>query len=125
VQSRQVNADFPGDAKQGKQLLYVPELSGSIRAYYQPVAGTTVSLGGTAIGMRYYTSINDKFLNPYITVDAAVTQTVRFESIDFSLKAEVLNAFDASYEVTAFYPMPGRAFRISLTTQIPYIQEPK
>jgi vitamin B12 transporter len=118
ISSQQANEEFPGDLKKGKQLIYVPEYSGSIRITGILYNELAISVGANFAGKRYYTSTNDKHLAPYMLFDAAITQSIQFGDIIATLKAEALNVFNSLYQATAFYPMPGRAFRITMTTQL-------
>ncbi len=118
ISSKQRNEEYPGDMKKGKQLLYVPEFSGSATVHARPFDGTTVSVVGILSGKRYYTATNDKFLESYTTWDISAAQSFVLAGIQTSVKGEILNVFGESYQVTALYPMPGRSFRLSLTTQL-------
>ncbi|MAT38410.1 MAG: hypothetical protein CL946_02265 [Ectothiorhodospiraceae bacterium] len=118
ISSRQQNEDFPGDAKKGKQLIYVPLHSGSASLLAHPIPEATVAFTGRYIGERYTTGDNEEYLDGYFTMDAAASYSLHIGWAELRLKAEVFNAFDASYVFIRNYPMPGRSYRFTLTTNI-------
>ena len=115
------NADFVGDATSGKQLVYTPLLSGSAGLDLRPFAWGSLSVLARHVGERYSSETNapEARLDGFTTVDLAATATFAIQSTWCTLKAELLNALDASYEVIAMYPMPPRALRLSLSLQLP------
>ncbi|MBL0174886.1 MAG: TonB-dependent receptor [Ignavibacteria bacterium] len=115
------NSSFPGDATAGKQLVYTPLFSGTASVEVLPVSRLSCSVLARYTGERYSSETNDAAsrLDGFVTVDAAASVSVDAMSAAWTLKAELLNVLDASYEVIAFYPMPPRAFRLSLTMLLP------
>lgn len=117
--ARKLNASFIGDATADKQLIYVPELSGSallgVSIHPQLSASATLRVLGT----RYYTETNDASLPAHAVLDAAVSGRVPLDGLDVEAKLEVRNLLDTAYDVVAFYPMPGRHARFHITTTIP------
>jgi vitamin B12 transporter len=111
------NASFPGDVTQHKQLVYVPEFSASLSIVAAFTQTLSFSSTHRAAGRRYYTESNDAWLPPNLTSDISIQY--RFDLRDFTLtgKLEVLNLFDTSHEIIAFYPMPGRSVRGILITE--------
>jgi outer membrane receptor protein involved in Fe transport len=104
--------DYPGDATEGKQLLYVPPQTVRVEA--------EVRLGSLAaycsylhVSHRYTTETNDRFLPSYGVTSAAIRWEFGGDAVRFHMKAEGTNLFDTSYQVIAQYPMPLRSFRFS------------
>ncbi|MFA6234266.1 MAG: TonB-dependent receptor [Bacteroidota bacterium] len=118
MSARKVNASFPGDATEGKQLIYVPEWSGSFTLLTAPLAWLTVTATERLLGPRFYTETNTSELPAHAITDAAVQASVSLAGIGTTWKLELLNVFDSSYEVVAFFPMPGRSFRFTLSTTV-------
>ncbi|MBE0644757.1 MAG: TonB-dependent receptor [Bacteroidetes bacterium] len=118
MSARKANASFPGDATQNKQLIYVPEWSGSLTLLTAPFSWLTVAVTERLLGPRFYNETNTARLPAHAITDAAVHATLPLAGMMVSGKLELLNTFDTSYEVVAFYPMPGRSFRFTLSTTL-------
>ncbi|HOJ03859.1 MAG TPA: TonB-dependent receptor [Bacteroidota bacterium] len=111
ISSIKENASFPGDRTQGKQLIYIPRISAACIATVSLLPNLTASWTQRFVGARYYTESNDASLPAHTLADMALSWDVALWSTALRLKAEVLNVFDTSYEVVAFYPTPGRNAR--------------
>jgi vitamin B12 transporter len=111
------NASFAGDATQGKQLVYVPQYSGASTLLARLSDRIVLSVTQRVTGLRYYTETNDASLPAHLLFDFSAQLRLPLSPATCTLKADVFNAFDAGYEVIAFYPMPGRNIRISLITE--------
>ncbi|MFZ1731157.1 MAG: TonB-dependent receptor [Bacteroidota bacterium] len=118
ISARKANASFPGDATQDKQLIYVPEWSGSLTLLTAPLPWLTVSVTERILGPRFYNETNTAELPAHAITDAALHASIPLAGIESTWKLELLNLFDSSYEVVAFYPMPGRSFRFTLSTTL-------
>lgn len=114
ISARKINASFAGDATTGKQLIYVPEWSGALTVAVAPATWLDASLTTRVLGQRYYDESNTVALPAHGVVDVAITAGAALQGVATTWKAELLNALDASYEVIAFYPMPGRHLRLTL-----------
>ncbi|MDT8325425.1 MAG: TonB-dependent receptor [Bacteroidota bacterium] len=118
MNTRKMNASFPGDATEGKQLIYVPRWSGAA------VLGAAITRDFSAaatlrvLGERYYTESNDAALPAHAVLDCAVTLGRDVAGLRGDLRLELRNALDSAYEVVAFYPMPGRHVRATFTTTV-------
>jgi vitamin B12 transporter len=107
------SADFPGDPTEGKRLIYEPAqtLNGVAEGRMGPV---TLLLRHSWISYRYTTEINDRFLPAYSLESAAIRYGLPIGPFGASLKAEVNNIFNTSYQVVSLYPMPLREVRVTL-----------
>lgn len=107
------SADFPGDPTEGKRLIYEPPqtFNGVAEARFGSVF---LLLRHSWISYRYTTEINDRFLPGYSLESAAVRYLLPAGMLTASVKAEVNNLFNTSYQVVALYPMPLREFRVTL-----------
>lgn len=118
MRARKVNAAFAGDATQDKQLIYVPAWSGALTLAAAPVDWLTITFATRLLGSRFYDETNSVALPAHLVMDLAARATTTVTGLETTWKLELLNAFDASYTVVAFYPMPGRHLRVSVETTI-------
>jgi vitamin B12 transporter len=118
--SKKMNASFAGDATQGKQLIYVPDVCFSLNAEWLPFDGIAISSRNRFVGRRYSSETNDPSsrLPEYFTSDIAASFALPLGGMKWILKAEILNLFDSSYEVIEYYPMPGRTFRLAIAAEL-------
>ena len=65
---------------------------------------------------RYSTTNNlpGTRLHGYMEFGFAAYHTFRFHGHELQLRADLINAFDARYEIVARYPMPGRSWSASI-----------
>jgi iron complex outermembrane receptor protein len=108
-----MNADSPDDPTYGKQLTYVPK----------DVVNVSLSVGKeiwsvTAVylytGERFTSADNALSLPAYRLVNVSAVVRPAIGGMTWQVKGEVANLFDTSYEVFSGYPMPGRAFNVTL-----------
>lgn len=118
LSSKKRNASFPGDETQGKQLLYVPMLSGSATLTARVLTFMDMSLTARAIGEQYYTESNDRHLPASAILDASVAMHVSVSPARVTLKVDMLNMLDAAAGTVAFYPAPGRHLRASVEASL-------
>jgi len=90
-----------------KQLMYVPEHM--FNANFS-VAWKSVSLfiSNSYVGERFTTSDNTSKLDDFYTADMSVEKSFVKLRIPFSCYVKIYNLTDASYQVMAYRPMPGR-----------------
>jgi len=119
MSARKMNTSFPGDATQGKQLVYVPEWSGAAVLSAAPLQSLTLTATARVLGSRFTTESNDAVLPAHAVIDLAASGTAELFGVRHELKLEVRNLLDSAYEVIAFYPMPGRHLRLIFTTSLP------
>jgi len=111
------SADYPGDPTEGKSLIYEP--GETFNAVAEARSGPVIFLYRHSwISYRFTTEVNDRFLPAYSIESAAVRFTLPFAPFNASLKAEVNNLFNTSYQVIALYPMPLREFRATLEARL-------
>lgn len=111
------SADYPGDPTEGKRLIYEPEET--FNAVAEGRCGPfNLLFRHSWISYRYTTEVNDRFLPAYSLESAAVRFTLPVSPFNASLKAEVNNLFNTSYQVIALYPMPLREFRATLEARL-------
>lgn len=106
----------PASATYGRQLPYTPLAGGSASlAWENPwlslVAHTTFA------SARWSTAehIRSTRLPGYAEWGFAVYRTLRCGICSLNLRADLINAFNRRYEVIRRYPMPGRAYKLSVT----------
>jgi outer membrane cobalamin receptor len=69
-------------------------------------------------GYRYSLrpNIYENYLQPWYTHDVSVAMTNNYHHAPVKIQAEVNNLFNKPYQVVRNYPMPGRSYRLSLST---------
>jgi vitamin B12 transporter len=111
--ARKMNADSTGDPSYEKQLIYVPK----------DVVNVSLSVGRerwsvTAAylytGERFTSADNTLSLTAYRIVNVSAVVRTAMGGVTWQVKGEVANLFDTDYEVFSGYPMPGRAFNVTL-----------
>jgi outer membrane receptor protein involved in Fe transport len=103
----------------GGQLPYIPWHSGSavLSAAY---GGWTANYSFIYTGERYESSANirENYAQPWYTSDLSLSRQLRVMGIKAKVTLEVNNLLDQQYDVILNYPMPGRNFAITLTTEL-------
>ena len=104
------------DASQGKQLIYEPLHKFNAGAYVG-YAGLRFGYRMQFVGMRYTSSDNSSSLPAYTTGDATLSYDLKLKSFNANFYLQCKNCWNASYQVLAERPMPGRSllFGINLT----------
>ncbi len=98
----------------GQQLPYTPRHSGNA-GLTLTTPWITIGYSLIAVGDRYYMSQNvpANLIDGYVEQNVTAGREFNFGDTSVSLRAEVINLADAHYEVIKFYPMPGRAWRLT------------
>ncbi len=102
-----------------KQVAYTPLNSGAASlSWMNPWVNLT--LHATACGPRYTTNNNIPETKIAGYTDAGITLFRKFKLKRnlFEVRADIINIFNRQYEIVARYPMPGRAWRVSVTYEI-------
>jgi outer membrane cobalamin receptor len=97
------------------QIPYTPQHSGS----------GSVSLENQIINISYLvTATGERFSLPqnieankigaYTEHNISMNKTLNFKGFTLRLQGEIVNVFNAQYDVIQYYPMPGRSWRVSL-----------
>ncbi len=112
---------FPNDQSFNKQLIYVPLETGNVALNATlPVSEgifpkVFVQLEDTYVGQRYIAEDNSEALPSYHTLNGSVRLKLLLFGMTASLKYEMLNLLNESYEILPRYPMPLRNFSFSLS----------
>ena len=98
---------------EGGQVPYIPVHSGSANVFGE-LSGWRADITFFATGERYTTSANLPAyrLDPWVTLDAALSKTLAFRSSSLRIKLCLNNLLDEQYEIVDNYPMPGFNFRL-------------
>lgn len=99
----------------GKQPAYMPRHSGSASLAYE-CRWIGCAVHGTAVSERYSTNeqLAGTRLPGYVEAGLAVYRSFSLGKGRLDVRADLVNAFDKQYEVIRRYPMPGRAYKVSL-----------
>lgn len=108
------NRSAPGTASYDAPLRYLPrdqaKWHGTLAA--GPVA---VDLNARYTGRRYITSTGQRYLDPYVLVDAQVRLSTTLRTVRTELSARLDNLFGTDYRTIGNRPMPPRHLHLRLT----------
>lgn len=100
---------------EGTQLIYQPYHSGLITASVQHKGITCIWNSGFT-GKRYTNADNNAWLNGYSVSGIRLNYLILTKTkVQPSLTIAVDNIFDRHYQAIAWYPMPGRNFRVGVS----------
>lgn len=105
----------PGsEASLQKQLIYVPaeKAQGSIGGSYK---GFRLSFSYNYVGYRYTTSDNIQYLKPYHLCNVDLGKEFILTNVKIRAFMQVNNVWNESYQIIAYYPMPGRYYQMGIT----------
>lgn len=97
------------------QIPYSPKHSGSISIGIEnPWVNASYQM--TAVDKRYSLpqNIEDNRIDGYIEQGISLNKEFQFKQIHIRVQGEVVNIGNKQYDVIQYYPMPGRAYRITL-----------
>ncbi len=106
----------PSSAEYKNEIPYTPDNSGSalLVFYYKSwSAGYSFLFSGYRYTLGENNYANE--LQGWATHDVFVSRIFQAKNFQINIKAEANNLFNERYEVISYYPMPGRAYKISLT----------
>jgi outer membrane receptor protein involved in Fe transport len=98
------------------QIPYTPRNSGNGSVAFE-TPWVNVSYILTTVSERYALPQNTKAnrLNAYTEQSIQMNRTFNTKHFSVRIQGEILNLADTQYDVIQYYPMPGRAWRLSLT----------
>ncbi len=101
------------DNSSGKQLIYLPvnNFNGNFTFLYK---GFVINYRQSFTGLRYITRDNSDYLPAYNTGDIIFSKTVKLGKFGIKLQFNIFNLYNTEYQSVAYYPMPGRNYRLSL-----------
>lgn len=99
-----------------RQLIYVPRHMGN--AYLMlKYTNWQFYADGTYTGTRYSDDFGHE-LDPYFLTNCGLSRKLDYNGQQFNLSFSVNNLFDIDYQNERYYAMPGRSFRISISTNL-------
>lgn len=107
----------PQSATYGRQLAYTPLHSGSSSlTWLNPWLQLTAALTYSSTRWSSLEHLDGTHLPHYCeaSFSAARSFRLRKSGTQFTLRGDLINAFNERYEIIRRYPMPGRAYRLSL-----------
>lgn len=99
------------DESDKKQLIYVPIHRLFVNLTYAH-KHWFVSYNHQYTGIRYTTSDNMNFLPAYNLGNLSIGQSISLDQTIPEVRLEVMNIWNEKYQSVAYYPMPGRYFRL-------------
>lgn len=105
----------PGNSKTYKnQIQYTPKHSGAITiGFNNPWVNFSYSI--VAANKRYFNiqNIKDNRIDGYSDHSISLYKKLRIKGYDCYLQGNLLNIWNENYDIIAYYPMPGRSFKIT------------
>lgn len=109
----------PQNPDYNKQVAYTPEHSGAASlAWENPWVDVVVHT--TGVSERYGTNSNLPIsrIKGYMETGLTLMQSFKFKRNTIDLRFDVTNMFDKQYEIVASYPMPGRAWKVTVAYKL-------
>ena len=105
-----------GSPSYGRQLAYIPRLSGSLSlASENPVLSTALSLTGCTHRWATHEHAPSTRLSGYAELTASLWRTLQLRgNRTLSVRLVLRNLCNKSYSVIKGYPMPGRSYRVAI-----------
>ncbi|MHB9142278.1 MAG: TonB-dependent receptor domain-containing protein, partial [Paludibacter sp.] len=113
---RAINVTNPTDGSYNHQLPYTPRVSGSGKAAIEtPWLDISYSLLWS--GHRYsgFQNYAENRLPGYSDHSISFSRSFRLNEKLLNCSFELLNLFDKNYAIIAYFPMPGRSFRATIS----------
>jgi vitamin B12 transporter len=103
----------------GKQLMYVPLHTAKLNLYLY-WKGWMAGMNINAAGRRQTVDSNDETLRlgGYIIPDVLAGYEKKFKPMSVNVGFRVENLLNTQYEIIRAYPMPGRAFYVTITVML-------
>ncbi|MEX1212223.1 MAG: TonB-dependent receptor [Balneolaceae bacterium] len=104
---------FSGDQAIDRQMRYIPlwSIRSHLEAHFQ---SWNSRLSWRWTDRRYTTADHSSWLDPFHRVDLRLSRGGTLTGRPWRLTAELRNLLDSRYEMTPWYPMPGRHLQFSL-----------
>lgn len=108
-----------GSLTYNKQLAYTPEYSGSFSLGYEN-PWINFAFTGCGASSRYSTHEHSHGtqLKSYMDFGASAWRNFKWAGVEMETRADMQNMFDKQYDIVNGYPMPGRAYRLSVTIKL-------
>ncbi|MCL2415036.1 MAG: TonB-dependent receptor plug domain-containing protein [Bacteroidales bacterium] len=108
----------PRSATYNQQIAYTPRHSGSV--VFGVNSFLTLQYSLLFAGERYRVAVNtpNNRLEPYFDHNISLSRNFSTRRTDWRVVFEVLNFTNKNYEIVAFYPMPGRHYRLTVRARL-------
>lgn len=105
----------PAAPDYNKQVAYTPRHSGALSLCWEnPLADITIHGTGASSKYGVNTNLPQSRIAGYMEWGLTLRHEWKLRRCRISLRGDIINLFDKSYEVIARYPMPGRNFMATL-----------
>jgi outer membrane cobalamin receptor len=101
------------DSTYGRRLPYVPKSMGTFGVSFETEIGR-ININQTITSLRYTNSDNNISLSAYALTDVNFMKKISIPYIQLEMRCAVSNVFDVDYQAVEGYPMPGRAYKVSM-----------
>lgn len=106
----------PDNPDYNKQVAYTPIHSGAASISWEN-PWVDVIVHGTGASDKYGSNTNLSItrIKGYVECGATIMHSFKFKKNTIDLRFDLTNLFNTQYEIIASYPMPGRAWKFTLT----------
>lgn len=105
----------PAAADYNKQVAYTPRHSGALSLCWEnPFVDVTIHGAGASEKYGVNTNLPQSRIAGYMEWGLTLRHEWKLRRCRISLRGDIINLFDKSYEVIARYPMPGRSFAVAI-----------
>jgi hypothetical protein len=113
---RALDVTSPGYNTYKHQIPYTPRISGSGKLGVEtPWVNVSYSLLWSGARYAGYQNYTENRLSGYADHGISASRDVMLKNFVLSLQVEVLNILDENYAVVKWFPMPGRAYRATVS----------
>ncbi len=102
--------------KKNQQIIYTPKHTGNAFGNIQWGPGG-LNLEGIYTGKRLHNKVGDELPQHFLT-NLSIWYRFNYEQHDVRLTAQALNLLNEDYQNEAYYAMPGRSFKLSISISL-------
>jgi iron complex outermembrane receptor protein len=113
ARSTNENKVYNNDNSYKKQLIYVPVHRMFMNLFLSSY-GYQLNYNFTLTGQRFTTSDNNQFLPWYTIHNLTIGKEFKIKKDAIGLQFDINNLLNENYQAIAYYPMPGRSYKISI-----------
>lgn len=109
----------PQNPDYNKQVAYTPEHSGAASlAWENPWVDVVVHTTGVSERYGINSNLPISRIKGYMETGLTLMHSFKFKRNIIDLRFDLTNLFDKQYEIVASYPMPGRAWKVTVTYKL-------
>ncbi len=107
------------DPDYNKQVAYTPVHSGAASiSWVNPWVDVIINTTGVSERFGTNTNLPVSKIDGYMEFGSSLMRTFSFKGHSLELRLDITNIFNKQYEIVADYPMPGRAWRFTVSFKL-------